>query len=619
MDGSITGRGPNPCTAEALPSESTPDGVGLFEPQTPKIVRSNNIASCRSAEDEQRYRYTITLSSLVAWTASPDGMIYEIDQRGLDLVGMTFDQAKGSGFFAAVHPRDRRNISRIWRRNASLGYPVDGEVRIRLADGSYRWHRSRAAPLRDKLGSIVRWYGTIEDIHHVKLAADEVRWAAEHDGLTGLPNRTAFYNGLEEALANAAKNRCDVALLLFDLDNFKQINDRFGHDVGDAVLTEVALRIKEASRNALMVGRLGGDEFALFLACKDKKQLNADIADVIAAFETPFRHETGSYNLRSSVGAAIFPSHGTDGDTLRKNADLALYDAKAAGGGKVRYYRNEMRLKMQQRLSMLAMARHALEHDWIMPYYQPKVDLRTGQVTGFEALLRWNHDGRGLQLPGTIAAAFDDPELAVELGQRMQDRVIADLRSWLACGVPVGRVAINVSALEFRRRPFAQHLLRRLIAASVPPTCIEIEITEAVYLDHDIKHAQHAISELCAAGITIALDDFGTGYASLAHLRIFPVHVLKIDRSFVEELSGNHDGAIVRAIIGLGQSLGITTVAEGVETAEQRDYLLAGGCDVAQGFLYSAAVPMIEVAPLLTKNRADPLVAERRSGADRRH
>jgi len=577
-------------------------GLRVTEPDDTGEARALRLERT-SRELEERYRYTIALSPLVAWTAWPNGDILDIDEPGLARTGLSLGEVRGQGFFAAVHPDDRQKVAMMWRRNASLGHDIDNEVRMRMRDGSYRWHRSRAAPLKDPSGKILRWYGTIEDIHDRKLAADAVRWAAEHDGLTGIWARAAFLAGLDRAVDSAAEAGSEVALVLFDLDNFKQVNDQFGHDTGDALLKDVAARLSDVAEPPAMVGRLGGDEFALFLARPDTKQLIAAIDRAVAAFDAPFQHEAVTYHCRSSIGVSLYPADGVESATLRKNADLALYDAKAEGGGTLRYFRGALRLQMQQRLSMLSIARDALDRDLILPYYQPKIDLRTGRIVGFEALLRWNHAGRGVQSPATIAVAFDDPELAIALGERMQEKVLADIRGWRERGLNTGRIAINASAMEFRGADFAIKLLSRLAAFGVPASCIELEITEGVFLDNSDAHVRRIISTLKDEGVTIALDDFGTGYASLAHLKQFPVDVLKIDRSFVDAPSAS-DWTIVRAIIGLGKGLGIKTVAEGIETVERRDALSDDGCDFGQGYLFSAPVTSVAVADLLDADRA---------------
>jgi diguanylate cyclase (GGDEF)-like protein/PAS domain S-box-containing protein len=565
-------------------------------------------------QSQERYLYTLALSPLIAWTADRNGGIIEIDANGLDMFGLTASSARGLGFFSAVHPEDRPSVAAMWRENASLGHPIDQTIRIRLQGGGYRWFRSRAAPRRDALGSILRWYGTIEDIHDRKLADDKLRWTAEHDGLTGLSNRLAFQKGLKAALEWSDRQGSEVALMLMDVDNFKLVNDQYGHDAGDALLQTVASTLKELATGRMMAGRLGGDEFALFLIAPDRSQLDQAVADAIQLLDGALRDGDGTYGTRLSIGVAVYPTHASDVGTLRKNADLSLYEAKVQGGG-ICYFTSAMRSRMQNRLSALSVARDAVNAGYIVPYYQPKVDLVSGEIAGFEALLRWQPPGRAVQAPDAIAMAFEDNDLALEIGDRMRDLVAADIRCWLDAGVPFQRIAINVSSVEFRKADFALRLLDGLARRAIPPTCLEVEVTETVFLSRDLAHVSRLIGQLNAAGVTIALDDFGTGYASLAHLNRFPVDVLKIDRSFVGPLAQSRNDAIVRAIIGLGRSLGIMTVAEGVETVQQARRLRSKGCDFAQGFLYSPAVPAAEVPALLKKKWPDPKVNRRRTVA----
>jgi diguanylate cyclase (GGDEF)-like protein/PAS domain S-box-containing protein len=568
-------------------------------------------------QSQERYLYTVALSPMIAWTADLHGGIIEVDANGLDLLGLTASDARGLGFFSAVHPDDRPSVAAMWRQNASLGHPIDQTIRMRLRDGTYHWFRSRAAPRRDERGRILRWYGTIEDIHDRKLADDRLRWTAEHDGLTGLSNRLAFQTGLKNALEYCDQQGCEVALLLMDIDNFKLVNDQYGHDSGDALLQTVAATLDELATDPMMAGRLGGDEFALFLIAPDRLQLDAAVAHAIQALDRALREGDFAYGARLSIGVAAYPAHASDVGTLRKNADLSLYEAKAQGGG-ICHFTSEMRSRMQNRLSALSVAWDAVNGDYIVPYYQPKVDLNTGEIVGFEALLRWQPPGRGIQLPEAIATAFEDSDLALEIGDRMRALVAADIRAWLDAGVPFQRIGINVSSAEFRKADFAFRLLDGLERMAIPPQCLEIEVTETVFLSRDIAQVTRLISELNAAGVTIALDDFGTGYASLAHLNRFPVDVLKIDRSFVRQLSESCNGAIVGAIIGLGKSLGIATVAEGVETLQQAKGLRSKGCCLAQGFLFSPAIPAADVPTLLQRRWPALTARDRRSGVDRR-
>jgi EAL domain-containing protein (putative c-di-GMP-specific phosphodiesterase class I) len=321
------------------------------------------------------------------------------------------------------------------------------------------------------------------------------------------------------------------------------------------------------------------------------------------ALHEPCFHEGKLLECRASVGASLFPRHGSGPGDLLKAADLALYVAKSSGRGTLRMFEASMRAETQRRNSMISLARRALTDDLIVPHYQPKVELASGRVAGFEALLRWQHPRHGLQMPDSIKAAFEDPNLAAEISDRMIDRVLADVGDWLKAGVEFGHVAINSAAAEFRRGDFAERLLERMDAASIPHRCIQLEVTETVFLGRGAEYVERALQTLSAAGVAIALDDFGTGFASLSHLKQFPVHIIKIDRSFVRDLQlDGGDGAIVDAVISLGKSLRIDVVAEGIETAAQHDTLLALGCRYGQGFLYGKAEPAQAIDAMLDRS-----------------
>jgi diguanylate cyclase (GGDEF)-like protein/PAS domain S-box-containing protein len=566
---------------------------------------------------EERYRYTISLSPLIPWIADADGNLVDLDERGLECTGFTRDDCMGLGFLSAVHAADRPLVRAAWRQAKCTGQFVDYEVRLCRPDGEYRWHRVRAAPRRAPDGIVLCWYGTIEDVHDRKLDHEAVRWAADHDGLTGLWNRSAFMRGLYTALDGARGSGVEVALVLIDLDQFKALNDRHGHGAGDALLQEVARRLDSSGTGDGMPGRLGGDEFALFIFTPDRDHLEERIADLRRTLEVPYWLDGESHICRASIGIAIYPGHGDDADTLYKNADLALYEAKNAGKD-ISHFQSGMRAGLQIRMSQLSVARHALDHDRILPFYQPKVDLCSGRITGFEALLRWQHDTRGVQAPATIAAAFEEAELAIALDARIFDRLASDISRWVRADVPFGRIAFNISPAEFRRDGFAKRMLSRIERAGIPVSSLELEVTETVFLGKSPDKVVEIFATLRAAGLTIALDDFGMGFASLVHLKQFPVDVIKIDCSFVHTLDDPANAAIVRAIIGLGNDLGIATVAEGVETREQADYLHRKGCRLGQGYLFSPAVPADQIPALLVGTKAQWRPADRRSGWERR-
>ncbi len=423
---------------------------------------------------------------------------------------------------------------------------------------------------------------------------------AFHDSLTGLPNRALFQRRLEE-MQRGEEAAAGFALVLLDVDEFKLINDTLGHDAGDAVLVAFAERLRRAVRHTDLVARLGGDEFAVLLGGgngpPDLEQFSDNLLELLSE---PCDHQGKRIPCRASIGASISEGRGADAENVLKHADLALYEAKASGRGGFRLYRPEMWAAMLARGKMLSIAASALNSDLITPFYQPKVDLRSGAVIGFEALLRcFTKDGRP-QGPDIMAAAFEDSGLALRLSDRMVDGVVRDIAAWRAAGHDFGHVAINAALAELRRGDFAARLLTKLAQAGIPPESIQVEVTESVLLGRGIDQVEQTFNELAQAGIRLALDDFGTGFASLTHLKRFPIEIIKIDRSFVRDLQiDEEDGAIVDALIGLGRALKIEVVAEGIETVQQRDFLAALGCRTGQGFLFGSAIPADRIGALL--------------------
>jgi diguanylate cyclase (GGDEF)-like protein/PAS domain S-box-containing protein len=503
-----------------------------------------------------------------------------------------------------LQPENRAAAKRTLAR-ARKGETAQLAFRDTGPDGEPRWWDAVATPVRDGDGKVSRLVVVSRDISHQKQSEEQVRWIANHDSLTGLPNRLLFQERLDH-MVRPDEGESHFALLLLDIDEFKRVNDTLGHDAGDALLCAFAERLKEAGRKDDLVARLGGDEFAVILnGVETEDEVTSAVDAAMKALRRPWVHGGMVLDCDASIGASLFPKDGETRAELMKHADIALYVAKASGRGNLKMFHARMRAEMQNRISMLALARDAIDKDWIVPFYQPKVDLRTGEMAGFEALLRWHHPGKGIQSPDTISAAFEDLTIAAGISDRMIDKVIADIGRWRAEGVDFRHVAINASAAEFHSGDFAERLLERLEAAGVPPHCLQLEVTETVFLGRGADCVERTLKLLSAAGVTIALDDFGTGYASLSHLKQFPVDLLKIDRSFVRDLGHNPDAAaIIRAVINLGHSLEIEIVAEGIETAAQEARLVAQGCDYGQGYLYSRAVPGAELPALLARRNA---------------
>jgi diguanylate cyclase (GGDEF)-like protein len=430
--------------------------------------------------------------------------------------------------------------------------------------------------------------------------ATALRWIATHDSLTHLGNRALFHTQLDAALAKAEKKGTGLAVILIDVDHFKQINDSLGHDAGDAVLRSFAGRLSDMVRTGDTVARLGGDEFGIVLtSVKTKAHLAAIVESLNIRLREKLEYNGRLIECRASMGVALFADHAVTAQSLIKCGDLALGVAKTNRGCAVTFH-PDMETDFERDIGMIALARSAIEQDRVFPYYQPKIDLQTGALKGFEALLRWDQPNGDLGFPHMIAPAFLDSELALVIGDRMMIRVLDDMRRWVEADIEFGAIAINTCSGDFVANDFAERLLSALRFRGLPPSLVEVEVTESVFLDRGSHHVLRALTKLSEHGVRIALDDFGTGFASLTHLKKFPVDVLKIDQTFVAGLGKSaDDAAIVRALIGLGNSLGMETVAEGIETKLQAAFVRMCGCTLGQGYLYSAARPAADIPHLV--------------------
>jgi diguanylate cyclase (GGDEF)-like protein len=433
-------------------------------------------------------------------------------------------------------------------------------------------------------------------------AATALQWIASHDSLTHLGNRTLFHSQLALALANADRDGSGVAVILIDIDHFKQINDSLGHDAGDAVLCAFASRLRDVVREGDTAARLGGDEFGIILTCvKAQKHLAAIVESLNMRLREKLEYNGRLIECRASIGVAIYGEHARTAEALVKCGDLALGVAKATRGCAVDFH-PDMETNFESEMNMTALARCAIRENRVFPYYQPKIDLITGELAGFEALLRWDQSTGRLGLPHMIAPAFLDTELSLTIGDRMMNLILDDMQRWVADGLNFGQIALNTCAGDFAANDFAERLLAALKVRGLSPRRIEVEVTESVFLDRGSHYVLRALTTLAKRGVRIALDDFGTGFASLTHLKKFPVHVLKIDQTFVSGLGkSTDDAAIIRALIGLGSSLGMETVAEGIETHEQAAFVKSCGCTLGQGYLYGSARPAADVGDLVKR------------------
>ncbi|MFD1788253.1 EAL domain-containing protein [Sphingomonas floccifaciens] len=427
----------------------------------------------------------------------------------------------------------------------------------------------------------------------------QLSWAATHDHLTGVGNRALLRQRLSDRVR---ENGPPFGLLAIDVDHFKRINDSFGHQVGDELLKEIARRLQASLRPDDIVIRLGGDEFAIVSDQLVDGRRMAELAGrLLDAMRPPFLHDGQALECRITIGGALWPRHSSQVGDVVRYADAALYEAKSRGRGVFVSFEKGLLVRQSQRRAEIARARSALSAGHFIPFYQPKVDLERGTILGLEALLRIVEPGRAPVMPHTIAAAFDEVEIAQAIGRSMLEQILRDMRHWLDVGLQFGRVAINVSATEIGDPTYADRLMLALHRYGIAPETIELEILETVLLDQRSSAVLASVRALSEAGVRIAFDDFGTGYAALAHLPSFPVDTIKIDQMFVRQLEDRTNQAIVRALLSLAGELGLEAIAEGVETKQQATQLRALGCSVGQGFLYSKALPANAVAAALTR------------------
>jgi diguanylate cyclase (GGDEF)-like protein len=435
----------------------------------------------------------------------------------------------------------------------------------------------------------------------------ETKYIAQHDAVTDLPNRLLLRDRISQAIQLARRRNMSTAVIFLDLDRFKYINDSLGHLVGDKLLQSVSLRLVGAVRDSDTVSRQGGDEFIILLSEVAHPQHAAISAKkLLLALCAP--HFIGGQELHidGSIGISVFPGDGEDAETLIKNADTAMYEAKAKGRNNFQFFKAEMNLKMVERQTLEAGLRHALERNEFLLHYQPKVNLTTAEITSAEALIRWQHPDRGIVPPGQFVPVAEDCGLILKIGRWVLREACRQARDWQLQGLPPVCIAVNVSAAEFRSKDFVESVAAILSETGLDPRYLELELTEGVLMD-DAEFTASVLKDLKAMGVHLAVDDFGTGYSSLSYLRKFPIDVLKIDRSFVTQITAeSDDSTIVNAIINMGKSLKYLVVAEGIETQEQRAYLQSRHCEEGQGYLFSRPVSVAQFAVLLRHGIREP-------------
>ena len=460
------------------------------------------------------------------------------------------------------------------------------------------------APIHDRSGQVTGAVVVFHDVSEARAMSLKMSHLAQHDFLTDLPNRALFNDRLTQAIAMARRHQRQLGVLFLDCDNFKEINDSLGHTIGDLLLQSVAKRLVSAVRNSDTVSRQGGDEFVILLSeLESDEDAGLCARKIIRSLAMPHRIGQHDLHLTASIGVAIYPTDGRNGETLIKCADMALYEAKESGHNTYRSFRRHMKARAIERQSVEGSLLQALERDEFRLHYQPRVKLATGAIAGVEALVRWNHPERGLVPPAEFVPVAEDCGLIVPIGRWVLREACRQAVQWRNAGLGHGTIAVNVSAVEFRSAAFLEGVTGLLAEGLLDARVLELELTESVLMQ-DTEITSGSLQALTELGVRLTLDDFGTGYSSLSYLKRFPISTLKIDRSFVRELSSNAgDKTLVAAIISMGRSLGQTVIAEGIETEDQLEVLRGLGCDEGQGFHFCRPLPADDFTTYLKATR----------------
>jgi diguanylate cyclase (GGDEF)-like protein/PAS domain S-box-containing protein len=515
----------------------------------------------------------------------------------------------------SVHPDDRKMIGDGFQAAIKEKREYGLEFRVIWPDGSVHWQAAKGRAFYDGSGRAIRMSGIAMDITASKVAEEQIQYLAYYDALTGLPNRTLLQDRLARALAVARRQKHKLAILFFDLDRFKDINDSLGHSVGDLLLQEVAERLKKWAREQDTVARLGGDEFLLLLThVKDVPDAAVAAERLMDAITTEFVIQGHIFNVSCSVGISIFPEHGADPETLIKNADAAMYSAKDNGCDNFRFFTADMNAQILERLTLENRLRLALEKKQLFLVYQPQVDIASGRITGLEALLRWEHPELGLVPPDKFIGIAENSGLILPIGEWVLRTACSQARAWQDQGLPPVTIAVNISVVQFRQDGFCALIRKVLDETGLAPQYLELELTESLLLANaDLMLS--VVQELKAMGVTLAIDDFGTGYSSFSYLRQFRVSKLKIDRVFVRDVALNSDdAAIAAAIISMAKSLHLKVIAEGVENEAQMSFLRGHQCDEIQGYYFSKPLAFDKVADKLRSNLAETQAEHKPTG-----
>jgi diguanylate cyclase (GGDEF)-like protein/PAS domain S-box-containing protein len=547
----------------------------------------------RLVESEQHYRSIVDHNMDAIFSIDLDGKILETNPAAHLLTGYSAKQMKDKLIFEFIANSDFFHFENLLEQSKA-GYALE------TLDCRFVHYKGNALTLHIKTVPIVIFeeikgiYVILRDLSEQAKHAETLKYMAFHDQLTGLLNRRALIGDMEEGIKAAKKSSGEIALISIDLDRFKYLNDTLGHIYGDEILQRVAERLSEIRANNVQVYRQGGDEFMILIFETNRKQVTRYAEKILTKFTNSFYLNSHEYYISPSIGISMFPADGKDSETLIKNADEALFRVKERGKAHYQFYRSEMNSEIQNVVSLETHLRKAIEKKELILLYQPQIDLSTVKVNSFEALIRWNCAELGMIAPNDFIPLAEDTGLIIPIGNWVIETACKQIRSWNNKGYKDIRIAINISPKQFQQSNLVNTIKGNLDKYQIKPTSLEIEITEGAMGDK--TETIPILKSLKEIGVTISVDDFGTGYSSLSYLKQFPIDVLKIDQSFVKDvLTNEKDAAITTTIIHLGRSLGLEVIAEGVEEAEQAEFLLNAQCQKAQGYYFAKPLVVEEI------------------------
>ena len=578
-----------------------------------QLEQENSQIQQRLQQSEKWHRFLVNTSPDFIYTLDCEGRLTFVNHRVGNLLGCTRSGLVGRHYSEIIHEEDLFRAEHVFNerradarasRNVELRLKCkDGQQRPRIMNGRYRTVEVTATGMYELPESrfenrFMGTYGVVKDISDRKQAEEAVHYQTYHDLLTGLPNRAKFRDHLGRALVYGKRRQQALSVMILDLDNFRVVNDSLGHSVGDELLIHIATRLRQCLADDDVLARLGGDEFGVLLPDASSR-LEATVVGhkLIEALNAPLRIKGHELYVTASIGASFAPEDGAVADTLIRQTEIAMYQAKSQGGCRIQHWQPAMQDAFSGRIQMEADLRRALVNDEFVLFYQPQVDTLTGAIRGFEALIRWWHPERGIVLPNAFVPLAEETGVVVPMGEWILRQAAAQQAIWRKSGLPPARISVNISPRQLETADFVGSVLRALEANQLEPGALELEITENVLM-RDVESNAAKLVQLAEAGVRLAVDDFGTGYSSLKYLSRFPIHTLKIDRAFVKD-SALDGMSIANAIIGMARNLKLNVIAEGVESTAQLEQLRSLQCSEVQGYLFGMPMSAQEATRLL--------------------